>query len=165
MAKTMNLRWTTALVCGCLALPAWSREPVDLDAISRITDEAMNRSELPQLAAYLCDRIGGRMTNSPQMREAERWTQQTFQSWGLSNVHADGFDFGRGWTIEEASVRMLTPRSQVLRSIPVAWTPSTNGAIRASIVVAPLQKQEDFARWQGKLRGKIVLVSKPTPGS
>ena len=44
------------------------------------------------------------------MREAERWTQQQFKSWGLENVHAEGFDFGRGWWIESSSLRMTAPR-------------------------------------------------------
>src|SRR5262245_54308896 len=73
--------------------------PVDPVTINRIVDEGLNRSELPQTAAYLTDRIGGRMTNSPQMRLAEKWTQQQFRAWGLQNVHAEGFEFGRGWSI------------------------------------------------------------------
>ena len=74
-------------------------------------------------AAYLTDRIGGRMTNSPQMREAERWAQQQFRDYGLSDVRAEGFEFGRGWSIVRSSARMTAPRPLDLRAIPVAWTP------------------------------------------
>ena len=79
----------------------------DLATINRIIDEGFNHSELPQTAQYLTDRIGGRMTNSPQMRAAEKWTQEKYRRWGLKNVHAEGFDFGRGWSIERFSVRMV----------------------------------------------------------
>lgn len=138
---------------------------VDLLTINRIVDEGFNRSELPQTAAYLTDRIGARITNSPQMRLAERWTQERLRQWGLRNVRAEGFDFGRGWSIENSMVRMVTPRVRAMRSIPVAWTPATNGAVRGPIIVAPMEREKDFEKWRGKLRGKIVLVSFPGVGS
>lgn len=140
-------------------------QQVDRATINRIMDEGMQRSEVMETAAYLTDRIGGRLTNSPQMRAAERWTQQRFADWGLANVRTEGFTFGRGWSINAHSSRMTAPRPIVLRSIPVAWTPPTNGPISAGIVVAPMDEVDDFARWRGQLRGKIVLVSRPTPGS
>ena len=142
-----------------------SAQSVDRTMINRILDEGMNRSEVMETAAWLTDRIGGRLTNSPQMRAAEQWTQQRFRAWGLADVRAEGFEFGRGWSIASHSSRMLTPRLLTLRSIPVAWTPPTNGAIAADIVVAPMDEVGDFDRWRGQLRGKIVLITRPTPGS
>ncbi len=132
---------------------------------ARIIDEGLNHSEVMQTAQYLTDRIGGRMTNSPAMREAEKWTQAQFRNYGLSNVRADPFDFGRGWSIVSSSVKMTSPRDIVLTAIPVAWTPGTNGAISAEVVVAPLRKARDFDTWRGKLAGKIVLITLPDSGS
>src|SRR5690349_11298716 len=100
-----------------LVQPAAAQQ-VDRTQINRVLDEGMNRSEVMETAAYLTDRIGGRMTNSPQMRQAERWTQQRFRDWGLSNVRAEGFEFGRGWSINRSSARMTAPRVLELRSIP-----------------------------------------------
>lgn len=131
------------------------------DDANRIIDIAYNRGQVVQIAAHLTDRIGSRLTNSPGMREAERWTQAQFREWGLGNVHTEGFEFGRGWWIESSSLRMTAPRPLVLRSIPVAWTPGTNGPIRGDIVVAPISNEKHFAAWRGKLAGKIVLVSLP----
>lgn len=135
--------------------------PLDAVTINRITDQSFNHSRVMQTAAHLTDRIGGRLTNSPAMREAERWTQGQFRDWGLSNVHAEGFEFGRGWWIEDASVRMTAPRPLTLRVIPIAWSPPTQGVLRAPIVVAPMAKERDFAAWRGKLKGRIVLVTYP----
>ena len=72
----------------------------DPNTANQIIDAAYNHGEVVQTAAHLTDRIGGRLTNSPAMREAERWTQQQFRDWGLANVRAEGFEFGRGWWIE-----------------------------------------------------------------
>ena len=150
------------MLCG---LAASAADEADLATIGRIIDEGFNHSELPQTAQYLTDRIGGRMTNSPQMRAAEKWTQERYRAWGLKNVRAEGFDFGRGWSIERFSVRMLAPRPLQLRAIPVAWTPSTPGTLNAGIIVAPMKRERDFDQWKGQLRGKIVLISKPSDGS
>lgn len=70
-------------VIGLLALAFASASGAQVDnaTINRIIDEELNQSELPQTAAYLTDRIGGRMTNSPAMRAAEQWTQQQFKTW------------------------------------------------------------------------------------
>ena len=130
-------------------------------SLNGIIDEGMNHSQVMATAAWLTDRIGARLTNSPQMREAQQWTQARFVEWGLTDVHAEAFDFGRGWSIDHASARMLSPRVLPLTTIPIAWTPATDGPIRAGIVVAPLADPRDFDRWQGKLRGKIVLVTQP----
>lgn len=156
------MRTLIAVLLATIAAPALAAP--DLAMIARITDEAMNHGEVVDTAAHLTDRIGPRLTNSPGMRTAERWTQERFKAWGLTNVHTEGFDFGRGWSIESASVTLEAPRRMSLRSLPVAWTPATPaGGITAPLVVAPMKRPRDFAEWQGKLKGKIVAVSFPRP--
>ncbi|NBB51869.1 M20/M25/M40 family metallo-hydrolase [Rhizobium sp. CRIBSB] len=140
-----------------------SAQAVDRVAINGMLDQGLNHSQVMQTAAWLTDRIGGRLTNSPQMRDAEAWTQQQFRDWGLSNVRAEGFEFGRGWSIVGSHARMVTPRPLDLRVIPVAWTPGTNGVISAEIIVAPMTSAGDFGRWRGKLGGKIVLITRADP--
>jgi carboxypeptidase Q len=158
--------------CACIilsssvmaaTLPKTPSFPGEALTINRIADAGFNHSEVADTAAYLADEIGGRMTNSPAMRKAERWTQERFKSWGLKDVRTEGFDFGRGWWIESSQVRMLTPRPLQLRAIPIAWTPATNGVLSAPVVVAPMANESDFAEWKGKLAGKIVLVTWPAP--
>jgi hypothetical protein len=154
----------TAIALAMPVMPAVAQAP-DRVAINGIIDQGFNHSEVMETAAWLTDRIGGRMTNSPQMREAEAWTAQRFRDWGLSNVRADPFDFGRGWSIVRSSARMTSPRPLDLRAIPIAWTPGTNGTINAPVIVAPMTSAGDFGKWRGKLAGKIVMVSLPNAGS
>ncbi|MBV9930569.1 MAG: M28 family peptidase [Alphaproteobacteria bacterium] len=147
-----------ALLLTAMPFAAAAADP---ETANRLADAEFNHGQVVETAAYLADRIGGRLTNSPAMREAERWTQQQFRDWGLRNVHAEPFDFGRGWWIESASIRMTAPRPLALRAIPVAWTPGTNGPVSAPVVVAPMSEVRHFDAWRGKLRGKIVLVTLP----
>lgn len=158
------------LAAGVAALPLALVQPaaaqqVDRTEINRIIEEGTNQSEAMVTAQYLTDVIGPRLTNSPGMRKAEEWTQSRFRDWGLKNVRKEGFEFGRGWSINASSVRMVTPRPIQLTAIPIAWTPGTNGTISAPIVVAPITAERHFDRYRGQLRGKIVLVSRPTQGS
>ncbi len=143
------------------AAPALAQAP-DLVAVNGIFDQGFNHSQVMHTAAHLTDRIGGRMTNSPQMRETERWTQERFREWGLSDVRAEGFEFGRGWSIVRSDARMVEPRPIELRAIPVAWTPGTDGTITGEVVLAPMTRVGDFDKYRGKLAGKIVMISEPT---
>ncbi len=153
------------LLAVSVAMPASAAEDVSRTQINRLMDEGFNRSQVMETAHHLTDRIGGRLTNSPQMREAERWTQQRFREIGLSNVRAEPFEFGRGWSIVSSSARMTAPRVKTLVAIPVAWTPPTNGTISAGIAVAPMKESDDFDKYRGKLRGRVVLVTHPGTGS
>ncbi len=154
---------TCAAATALLAATPTMAAATDLTAVNRIMDMGLNHSQVVATEAYLADQIGGRMTNSPAMRKAEAWTSDQFRAWGLSQVRKEGFAFGRGWWIDAAHVRMTSPRPVELASIPVAWTPATAGPLTASVIVAPMRSERDFAQWKGKLAGKIVLVSWPAP--
>ena len=53
------------------------------------------------------------------------------------------------------------PAYAALIGFPLAWTPGTNGPVTADAVLAPLHSKEDFAKYKGKLKGKIVLIFDP----
>src|SRR5690606_39912627 len=75
---------------------AMASEPVDLDMVSRIRQEAFHNSQVMATFSHLTENIGARLTNSPQMAEANAWTRGKFNEWGQANVHDDAFDdFGR----------------------------------------------------------------------
>lgn len=148
-----------AAAVAAVAAPA--RAEVSRETVNRIADQAFNHGEVVETTAYLTDRIGGRLTNSPSMRRAEDWTAAKLREWGLSNVRKEGFEFGRGWTAESHDVRMIAPRPLELYATPIAWTPGTDGPVEGEVIVAPITRREHFADWKGKLAGKVVLVTWP----
>jgi len=165
---TSKTRFSKSRLLAAALVPAMllvSPAPAqNADINNRIIDEGMNQSEVMTTAHELLDGIGSRLTNSPNTRLAEDWAVTKFRSYGLSNVRKDGFEFGRGWSMSPSSVSMIAPRPLPLTSIPVAWTPGTNGTIQAEIVVAPITDEDHFDEWRGKLNGKIVLLSLPGTG-
>jgi carboxypeptidase Q len=128
---------------------------------ARIVDEGMNHSQVMVTAHELMDDIGPRLTNSTNMRKAQDWAVRKLTGYGLSNVHREPYDFGRGWDIVSSSVKLVSPRPIQLTAIPVAWSPPTNGPLSAPVIVAPMNRKEQFDAYHGKLAGKIVLTSLP----
>jgi carboxypeptidase Q len=132
----------------------------DLDAIYRIKEEGLSNSRVMNTLSYLTDVHGPRLTNSPGMRAAAEWAKTQLTEWGLSNVHFETWGpFGRGWANDRFSAQMVEPQGFPLLAFPKAWTPGTNGPVTAEAVMVSIEKEEDFAKYQGKLASKIVMVS------
>jgi hypothetical protein len=134
-------------------------ERVDLAAVQRIRDEALNRSRLDSLIGYLTDVIGGRLTNSPGNRRANAWAAETFRSWGLTNVEVQPWDsaFGRSWEQVSFSARVLEPVTKQLHATPQAWSGSTRGTVVCPVVLLEIQDTTELAQHAGKLKGACVM--------
>src|SRR5215475_10840036 len=84
-------------------------EKVDLDAIYKIKDEGLNRSQVMTTLSYLSDVYGARLTGSPQIKAAAEWAKKKLNEWELVNVHLEKWGpFGRGWSNEKFSVRAIS---------------------------------------------------------
>ena len=144
------------------AIPDERPERIDLDAIYRIKDEGFRRTAVMETAWYLTEVHGPRLTNSPGMRAAADWAIGRLSEWGLANVHKETWGpFGRGWVNDRLTINELTPSARPLLAYPRAWTPGTTGLVSAEAAIVVIEREEDFARWQGKLAGKIVLTQNP----
>ena len=119
--------------------------------IDRIRDEGMNHSQVMNTLSYLTDVIGGRLTNSPNMK----------REWGMANAKLESWGpFGRGWSLKSFSAQVNEPTTFPVIAYPKAWSPSTKGAVTSDVVFLDVKSDEDFAKYKGQLRGKIVLISK-----
>src|SRR5215472_770601 len=137
---------------------ASGQERVDLDMVTRIRHEGFHRSQVMDLASELMDGIGPRVTGSPKMKAANEWARGKFESWGLANARLESWGpFGRGWTWDGCSVRMLSPDTTQFIAIPQAWTPGTNGPIRAKAFRVNATVASDLERFRGTLAGTAVL--------
>jgi carboxypeptidase Q len=136
-------------------------DAADLDAVARIKEEGLQRSQVMDTLWYLTDVHGPRLTNSPGMRAAAAWAEGRLRDWGVSNVKEEPFRFGRGWSNEKLTANVLTPRAFPLIAAPRAWTPGTSGTVSADVVWTAIRSESDFAAWTGKLSGKVVLNQPP----
>jgi hypothetical protein len=131
-------------------------------AIDKIRDEGLNHSQVMQTLSYLTDVIGGRLTNSPNMKRANEWTRDTMAKWGMQNAKLEAWGpFGRGWSLKSFSAQVTDPTVFPVIAYPKAWSPSTKGPVTGEVVFLNIKSDEDFAKYKGQLRGKIVLISQP----
>ena len=149
------------LLMSVLTLPAVTVAKNNLDHANKIRDEGLNHSQVMTTLQHLTDTIGPRLTGSPQMQSASKWTVEQLQAWGLSNVHLEGFEFGRGWSYDTVSIALVHPRKTALHAIPVAWTPGTSGLIEAEIFYLDAVTEAELVPYKGHIAGKIVLLSEP----
>ncbi len=148
----------TSLASGAAVNARGVQEKLDQDAISKIKEEGMKHSQVMDTLSYLTDVL----TGSPGLRAAQEWARQKLASWGLQNSHLEAWGpFGRGWSLEGFSANIIKPNYAPLIAYPKAWSPSTNGVIRAQPVYFNAKTEAELAAFTGKLKGAIVLLSEP----
>ena len=166
----MNLLRYRLAAATCTALLLISAAPaqdqagdkVDLNTLTQIKREAFQHSQVMENLYYMSEVYGPRVNNSRNHRAAAEWAMQEMKSWGLQNVQLEKWGpFGYGWQIKKFYGALETPAYASLIGFPLAWTPGTNGPVTAEAVLAPLHSEADFAKYRGKLKGKIVLIFDP----
>ena len=136
--------------------------PADRDPIARIKDEGLNRSQVMSTLSRLTDVIGPRLTGSPGMKQANEWTRDTLQGWGLQNAHLEAWGpFGRGWSLKRFSIQIVSPQCIPLIAHPKAWSPGLDGTVIAEVVLLDAKTVADLEKFKGKLRGKVVMLGPP----
>jgi len=142
-----------------LLLATTATAQTDLTMLTRIREEGFRNSKVMETASGLMDGIGARLTGSPNMKRANEWTMKRLQEFGLSNAHLESWGpFGRGWNYESCSVRLVAPDVAELAALPLAWTPSTAGAVRGKAVKVKIESEADLEKYKGKLAGKVVML-------
>jgi len=135
---------------------------VDWNTVARIREEGLQRSQVMDIAGYIVDVLGARLTNSEDMKRAQAWVKGKMDELGLENVVIEPFmDYGVTWDNEFFSLHMLEPDYQPMTGFPLTHTPGTQGKVACPVVIAELQTKADLAKFKGKLKGVVVLASPP----
>jgi len=138
------------------ALPALAED----DVLARIREEGFQRSQVMDIAFYMTDVLGPRLTGSRREKKAQDWARSKMEEMGLSNVVAEPFGAHEAsWDNLYTSLHLLEPDYQPLIGYPLAFTPGTNGRVTAEAKIAVIRSREDFDRNRGKLRGVVVLTA------
>jgi carboxypeptidase Q len=144
---------------------AVSQEKPDLSVVQKIRHEAFGQnSKVMDSAFYMTDVYGPRLTGSPNAKAAGEWAVDKLKEWGLSNAKMETWGpFGRGWSCSRFTAMMKEPEFQPLIGFAQPWSPGTNGPVSGETVLAVINGPEDFDKWKGKLKGKMVLAATPHP--
>lgn len=145
-----------------LSLSLSAQEPVDLAVVHRIKAEAFQNSTIMESAFHLSDVYGARLTATPSIRAAAEWCLRRMKEFGLDNPHLETWGpYGRRWVNTYFSAHLHEPQYAPIIGVPRAYARGTNGPVTGQPLLAPIHSIDDFPKFKGKLRGRIVMTENP----
>lgn len=117
------------------------------------------KSQVMELASWITDVYGPRLTGSPGLDRALKWAEETLSGFGMRNVHREAWSpFERGWELEHFEMHAYSPKYWPVIAYPKAWSPSTDGLVKGEVVYLQITSEADIDKYRGKLEGKFVLM-------
>lgn len=128
----------------------------------RLRTEAFRTHGAYEDLVSLCDRIGHRLSGSPQLDQAIAWAQERLKAAGLVNVHAEPVMVPH-WVRGQESAELLLPSRQRVNLLGLGGSVGTPaGGLTADVVV--VGSFDELDQLGSKVAGKIVLFDVPFKG-
>src|SRR5579871_1953317 len=104
-------------------------------AADRLIDAALADTDGYAKLAYLCDRIGNRLSGSESLDRAIQWSEEQMKRDGLSNVRTIPVKVPH-WVRGAESARLIAPENRPLHMLGLGMSVGTPaGGITADVVV------------------------------
>lgn len=160
----MNLIRTIIILTVSFIIPLnlfSQTENVDLGIIYKIKQEASVNSKIEDLAFWLTDYAGPRLTGSSGATRGYDIAKKKMEELGFQNVRIEAAaQFNRGgWDNLKTYAAMTAPYYSSIACNPVAWTGSTEGVVKSEVVLLEIRSESDLEKYRGRLAGKIILVN------
>ena len=144
-------------------LPYWvlsQSDNADLSMIYKIKQEGLKNSKIEDLAFWLTDFVGPRLTGSTGNNRGNEWAKKKMEELGFQNVRIEiAREFTRGgWDNLKTYAAITSPYYTNFACNPVAWTGSTKGLLKSEVVLLDVKAEGDLEKYKGKVSGKIVLL-------
>ncbi len=117
----------------------------------------MEKSEVAEIASWITDVYGPRLTGSPMLDKATTWATNALQDMGMTNVHLEEWGpYGRGWELEHFEMHANSGGYWPVLAYPKAWSPSASG--QGEVIYLNVNNEAELKTYEGKLTGKFVLL-------
>lgn len=132
--------------------------------VDKIMKEGTDNSQLEKLAHELLDKIGPRLTGTPQLKQANDWAVSKYTEWGIP-ARNEKWGEWKGWERGITHIDMISPRVRSLEGTQLAWSPSTRGkTVTGDIIILPdVADSLAFQQWLPNVKGKFVMISMNQP--
>lgn len=160
------LRMRSPLFCFALVAVALRSSPQESGAqesggqpsavIERILQVGREEPKVQDHLVYLTERIGPRLTGSPNLTRACEWARGRFASFGLKAWLETWGTFPVGFERGPADGRMVAPLEIRYSFTTNAWSPGTPGPVRSRAALSPADLEELEVR-KDELRGAWVV--------
>ncbi len=163
--RSIRFQFVLAAGLAITGLPAiCAPQDVDLsvkykDAANQLVDAALADTDGYARLAYLCDRVGNRLSGSPALTKAIEWSAAEMKKAGLENVVTPPVKVP-AWVRGQESAEIVEPMTKRLHMLGLGLSVGTPaGGITADVVVVP---DFDALTKLGKsVAGKIVVYNAP----
>lgn len=143
----------------CLSFYGFAQEKIDENTNKIIRKHGLEQSQVMDLAAWMTDVYGPRLTGSPMLDKATDWAVKTLKDWGLENVHTENWGpFGRGWELKKFSMNAVAPTYYPIIAYPKAWSSAVKGTLTGEVIYLDAATEGDLQKFKGKLKGKFVML-------
>jgi len=153
----------TLVLAAAAAAAAQEKPAQDLtsryrETADKLIDAALADREGYERLAYLCYRIGNRLSGSPALERAVAWSAEQMKAAGLSNVRIIPVMVPH-WVRGEESARMLEPLDKPLHMLGLGMSVGTppEGITAEVVAVSDFNELEKLGA--NKVRGRIVLFN------
>lgn len=157
---------------GTLTVTAFT-EPLrpSLDKVfGRINQEVLQHSRAYETLADASQKIGHRLTGSPNGAKAEEYAFNLLRQYGFKDVRYESFEV-ESWMRDTCTLTIVPHKSDNFRQVNVvslAHSP-VDAHVRGEIIDVGNGLEGDYAAMKDQIKGKIVLVniglSSPTKGA
>ena len=145
------------IVLLSFSLSFHSQETQTNDIVDVIKKHGIDNSQVMEIASWITDVYGQRLTGSPGLDKATEWVKNELQNWGMKNVHLQKWGpFGRGWEMTHFEMHAEAPNYWPIIAYPKAWSSSSSGT--GEVIYLDIKTDSDLKKYQGKLSGKFVLI-------
>ncbi len=127
-------------------------------AAEKLAGRALGETPLMEDLRELCDRIGGRITGSPECERAIEWGVRKLGEAGLDRVWTEEFGVPTRWLPGPVEVACHSPEKFDIPAVAAPFSPST-APTRASLVVVGSGAPKEFEALGESARGAIALVA------
>jgi carboxypeptidase Q len=137
---------------------------IDTAVISKIRNEALNNSAAMDNLKTFCYKYGARLMWSQQYKKSAEWLTAKLKELGITKVYNEDINHsGKSWALKKYYANLVEPYTFPIVGNPKEWTPGTNGMVRSEVILFNPKTEEEFEKYKGKLKGKIIFISDPTP--
>jgi hypothetical protein len=147
-------------LCCFIAASGFAQDLTDQyrSAADRLIDAALADNDGYSKLAFLCDRIGNRLSGSESLVRAIKWSEEQMKQDGLSNVRVIPVKVPH-WVRGAESARLIAPENRPLHMLGLGMSVGTpTGGITGDVVV--VSDFDDLARLgRSGIQGKIVLYN------
>jgi carboxypeptidase Q len=137
----------------------FAQEKIDLDMVKKIRNEGLNNSKVMDIAFYLTDVSGPRLTKSAGYDRAANWAVSELKKWGIQNAGLESWgEFGKSWDLQKSYLAMTAPYYRPLIAYPKTWTKGTNGLKNAELLLVVAKDSVELEQYKGKLKDKVIIL-------